>query len=222
MLNERKLSENELDARVGSVKGLLKNKRALVKKYGKDAEKVMYGIATKQAKKKVENMNLDKIRDMVEDALKAPVDEASPFVLAADAARDAGKKEFEFPKGSGKMHPVTIKQDIKEFIGGETEKRISVLFDKLVPGSGNADTVEGEIIRALNRIIYRWGNDGDHFAQGYGAETAGPAMEFLTDAPGIPSEIRAKFKAWEDDNFSNDYDKEELEDLAAIALQYVE
>ena len=222
MLNERKLSENELDARVGSVKGLLKNKRALVKKYGKDAEKVMYGIATKQAKKKVENMNLDKIRDMVEDALKAPVDEASPFVLAADAARDAGKKEFEFPKGSGKMHPVTIKQDIKEFIGGETEKRISVLFDKLVPGSGNADTVEGEIIRALNRIIYRWGNDGDHFAQGYGAETAGPAMEFLTDAPGIPSEIRAKFKAWEDDNFSNDYDKKELEDLASIALQYVE
>ena len=114
MLNERKLSENEIDARLGSVKGLLKNKRALVKKYGKDAEKVMYGIATKQAKKKVENMNLDKIRSMVEDALKAPVKEASPFVLAADAARDAGKKEFEFPKGSGKMHPVTIKQDIDE------------------------------------------------------------------------------------------------------------
>ena len=47
-------------------------------------------------------------------------------------------------------------------------------------------------------------------------------MEFLTDASGIPSEIRAKFKAWEDDNFSNDYGKEELEDLAQIALQYVE
>ena len=112
MINERKLSENELDARVGSVKGLLKNKRALVKKYGKDAEKVMYGIATKQAKKKVENMNLDKVRELVKDALT--VKEASPFVLAADAARDAGKKEFEFPKGSGKMHPVTIKKDIDE------------------------------------------------------------------------------------------------------------
>jgi tetratricopeptide (TPR) repeat protein len=112
MINERKLSENELDARVGSVKGLLKNKRALVKKYGKDAEKVMYGIATKQAKKKVENMNLDKVRELVKDALT--VKEASPFVLAADAAKDAGKKEFEFPEGSGKMHPVTIKQDIDE------------------------------------------------------------------------------------------------------------
>ena len=133
MLNERKLSETELDTRVGSVKGLLKNKRALVKKYGKDAEKVMYGIATKQAKKKVENMNLDKIKGMVEDALKAPVKEASPFVLAADAARDAGKKEFEFPKDSGKMHPVTIKKDVdvKE-ASKEEEDKFHTKLDTLV------------------------------------------------------------------------------------------
>ena len=112
MLNERKLTENELEQRKIALKGLLKNKRALVQKYGKDAETVMYGIATKQAKKKIETMNLDKIKEMIQDALI--VKEASPFVLAADAAKDAGKKEFEFPKGSGKMHPVTIKQDIDE------------------------------------------------------------------------------------------------------------
>ena len=40
------------------------------------------------------------------------VEEQSSFVLAADAARDAGKDEFEFPKGSGKMHKVTLKKDI--------------------------------------------------------------------------------------------------------------
>lgn len=40
--------------------------------------------------------------------------EENAFVLAADAARDAGEKEFEFPKGSGKMHKITIKADIKE------------------------------------------------------------------------------------------------------------
>ena len=114
MLNERKLTENEIEQRKIALKGLLKNKRALVKKYGADAEKVMYGIATKQAKKKVENMNLDKLKEMIQDALT--VKEASPFVLAADAAKDAGKKEFEFPEGSGKMHPVTIKADIKEDI----------------------------------------------------------------------------------------------------------
>lgn len=112
MINERKLTENELEQRKIALKGLLKNKRALVKKYGKDAEKVMYGIATKQAKNKVEKMNLENLRSMIKDALVTPVEEQSPFVLAADAARDAGKKEFEFPKGSGKMHPVTLKQDV--------------------------------------------------------------------------------------------------------------
>lgn len=38
--------------------------------------------------------------------------EENAFVLAADKARDAGKKEFEFPKGSGKMHKVTLKKNI--------------------------------------------------------------------------------------------------------------
>lgn len=112
MLNERKLTKNELDKREIALKGLIQNKRSLVKKYGKDAEKVMYGIATKQAKTKQEAMNLENLRSIIKDALTSPVTEQSPFVLAADAARDAGKKEFEFPKGSGKMHPVKLKQDI--------------------------------------------------------------------------------------------------------------
>ncbi len=78
MLNERKLTENEVEQRRIALKGLLKNKRALVKKYGADAEKVMYGIATKQAKKKVETMNLDKLKEMIQDALivkESPVKE---------------------------------------------------------------------------------------------------------------------------------------------------
>ena len=112
MLNERKLTKNELDQRQIALMGLLQNKRSLVKKYGKDAEKVMYGIATKHAKKKQEAMNLENLRSIIKDALISPVTEQSPFVLAADAARDAGKKEFEFPKGSGKIHPVKLKQDI--------------------------------------------------------------------------------------------------------------
>jgi len=66
MINERKLTENELEKREIALKGLLKNKQSLVKKYGKDAEKVMYGIATKQAKSKVEAMNLDKIKETIE------------------------------------------------------------------------------------------------------------------------------------------------------------
>ena len=130
MINERKLTENELEQRQIALKGLLKNKRALVKKYGKDAEKVMYGIATKQAKNKVEKMNLENLRSMIKDALVTPVEEQSPFVLAADAARDAGKKEFEFPKGSGKMHPVTIKQDVPVKEGAKEEGEMAAAKGK--------------------------------------------------------------------------------------------
>jgi hypothetical protein len=61
--------------------------------------------------------NLGAYSRMKEDT----VSEQSAFVLAADAAKDAGKDEFEFPKGSGKMHKVSLKQDIpvEEGVGGE-------------------------------------------------------------------------------------------------------
>jgi hypothetical protein len=129
---------------------LLKNKRALVKKYGADAEKVMYGIATKQAKKKVENMNLDKLKEMIQDALT--VKEASPFVLAADAAKDAGKKEFEFPEGSGKMHPVTIKKDIDENVDDSMQKH---LLDMV---SGHAATTGLTDQDAAEELLYAIGD----------------------------------------------------------------
>tara|TARA_B100001057_G_scaffold486377_1_gene567468 strand:- start:283 stop:2268 length:1986 start_codon:yes stop_codon:yes gene_type:complete len=82
MLNERKLTERELDKRAEAIQGLLSNKRTLVKKYGKDAEKVMYGIATKQAKSKVENMNKEKIKELIQQALQqeqGPASNVEPY-----------------------------------------------------------------------------------------------------------------------------------------------
>tara|TARA_R110002012_G_scaffold276709_1_gene463747 strand:+ start:648 stop:1892 length:1245 start_codon:yes stop_codon:yes gene_type:complete len=84
MLFERKLTERELDHREVVLQNLLRNKRNLVKKYGKDAEKVMYGIATKKAKKKIEQMNLDTIKELVKSTL-----EASPTSTTTDI--DANK-----------------------------------------------------------------------------------------------------------------------------------
>ena len=70
MLNERKLTERELESRESILRGLLSNKRNLVKKYGKDAEKVMYGIATKKSKSKVESMNKIRIKELIQLALE--------------------------------------------------------------------------------------------------------------------------------------------------------
>ena len=71
---------------------------------------------------------------------------------------------------------------LKEFIGGELEDRNEPLYDKLVPSSGDAETLEGEMLRAINRLIYRYYNDGDKYYEGYGTETAGPAHSFLVNA----------------------------------------
>jgi hypothetical protein len=92
MLNERKLTKNELDQRDIALKGLVKNKRSLVKKYGKDAEKVMYGIATKQAKKKQETMNLENLKSMIEAALQNPD--------KADLNKDGKLSSYEKKRGA--------------------------------------------------------------------------------------------------------------------------
>ena len=69
-----------------------------------------------------------------------------------------------------------------------TKKR-SALFDKLVPVEGQAATVEGEMIRAISRIGYRYSNDGDYFYKGYGCETAGPAHAYLVGCSPIGSDL---------------------------------
>ena len=53
------------------------------------------------------------------------------------------------------------------------------LFDKLVPQSGKCDTLAGELVRAVNKIDYRWYNDGDRFFEDYGIETCGQPAYFL-------------------------------------------
>ena len=61
----------------------------------------------------------------------------------------------------------------------EKELTFDELFEKYVPSQGKADTVGGEIVRATNRIIYRYYNDGDMAGYGYGKETVNPACRYL-------------------------------------------
>ena len=61
------------------------------------------------------------------------------------------------------------------------DNEIEVLFDELVPMSGKCDSLAGELVRALNRIVYRYFNDGDKIGVGYGKETCNPAARFLLE-----------------------------------------
>ena len=57
--------------------------------------------------------------------------------------------------------------------------RVNAKFEELVPLEGKADTLAGEIVRAISRIGYRFYNDGDQIGIGYGKETCNPAARFL-------------------------------------------
>lgn len=59
---------------------------------------------------------------------------------------------------------------------------IESLRDKYVPTMGAAETLGGEIIRALDRITYRYYNDGDKVDEGYGIETVNSSFRFLLTA----------------------------------------
>ena len=74
----------------------------------------------------------------------------------------------------------------------EAEKNEWAAMEKrLMPPSGKAETVAGEIIRAADRIHYRWWNDGDKINVGYGKETCNGTARYLEKIRGtdFPVEI---------------------------------
>ena len=136
-----------------------------------------------------------------------------------------GEAQRDFYKDRGPTSGTVDETLINEFLGGDLEKRNDVLFKKLVPGQGDSEFVEGEMIRAMNRLVYRWYNDGDRFWEGYGTETAGPAHSFLVNSNEIPLGIRKKFERLFDPvvgSYRDEVYEKMLNELAEAVLSYVE
>lgn len=100
-----------------------------------------------------------------------------------------------------------------------TQDKINALFEELVPASGKAESVAGEIVRAICRIGYRNFNDGDHLGIGYGRETCNPAGRFLAAkcSPEVARLVQDAWGVYDDDA----YDKA-LEKLEKAVLDYIE
>jgi hypothetical protein len=125
-------------------------------------------------------------------------EEPTPFTLSADDLNDP--KEVDFKKiikrnadAEAKAKAEKERQDriaaakekYKDVLNGidpnNFDDSIEKLFDALVPSSGMAETVAGELVRAVSRIRYRDWNDGDKFFMGYGLETCGGSAQYLRD-----------------------------------------
>lgn len=106
---------------------------------------------------------------------------------------------------------------IKEMTATE---KIDELFERLVPDTGKADTVAGEIVRAVSRIGFRWNNDGDQIGTGYGRETCNPAARYLI-AKADDKVIDIIYDMWGPNMTDSEYD-DCLQELCAAVLNYLD
>ena len=99
----------------------------------------------------------------------------------------------------------------------KNEERMVALFEELVPISGKCDSLAGELIRAVNKIDYRYFNDGDEIGRGYGKETCNYCARFLMQFTN--NEIRSLIrKMWRDEcNY-----EDSLEELIGLVVDFVE
>lgn len=97
--------------------------------------------------------------------------------------------------------------------------KVDTLFQELVPPTGKADSLAGEIIRAVSRIGYRFYNDGDQLGIGYGKETCNAAGRFLIKRSNdkIADIVAAMFGLYFEDQY-----EAKLEELLYAVVEYIE
>lgn len=101
----------------------------------------------------------------------------------------------------------------------KNEERLSKLFNELVPDMGKAESLAGEMVRAINRIGYRFCNDGDMVNQGYGKETCNAPARFLMNK-GNHEIADLTVALWE--IFSEDAYEKVLDTLEGAVADYIE
>ena len=138
-MNERKLTKSELKKREDIIMNMKGNKRDLVKKYGKDAESVMYGRATNMAKKQSEGMNSDKLREMIKDSLKNP--------KSADLNKDGKLSDYEEKRGAA------IEKNLDESSSSEEKRMAQMAIKKFAKYRGvSEEEARQDLIRAAKEL----------------------------------------------------------------------
>lgn len=111
---------------------------------------------------------------------------------------------------------------MSKYLDYSPSKYIEQKSDTLVPSTGKADTVAGEIVRAFDRITYRYYNDGDVVDTGYGIITVNPSFRYLYDTiPDIAGLKIPQCSGFPDEINCDEYEKF-LYDLQQIVQSYLQ